>query len=206
MVLAASRHMFVRPVLVMDQRSWVASHVAGFAYFGGVTRRLAPDNLKTGVDRPYLYGPKLNRAYGELAHHYGTLIDPARARKPKDKPRVERPMPYVRDSFWRGRDFRSEAEMQRAAVTWCTDVAGVRHHRSLEGASPLSLFAAVEAEALIPLPQVGFELAWSRPKVGPDCYIKVGKALYTMPWRLIGRNVDARQGEQMSRCSSTGQS
>ena len=29
--------------------------------------------------------PKLNRAYAELAEHYGVLIDPARARKPRDK-------------------------------------------------------------------------------------------------------------------------
>lgn len=198
MVLAASRHMFVRPVLVMDQHSWVASHVAGFSFFGGVTRRLIPDNLKTGVDRPDLYDPRLNRAYGELASHYGTLIDPARARKPKDKPRVERQMPYVRDSFWRGRSFRSEAEMQAGALRWCSDVAGVRHHRGLDGASPLSVFSAIEAEALIALPRTPFELAsWSQPKVGPDCYIKVGKALYSVPWRHIGRTVDTRQSERL---------
>ena len=107
-------------------------------------------------------------------------------------------MPYVRDSFWRGRSFRSEAEMQDGALSWCTEVAGVRHHRGLDGASPLSVFAAVEAEALIALPRTPFELAsWSTPKVGPDCYIKVGKALYSVPWRLIGRNVDVRQGERL---------
>lgn len=61
-----------------------------------------PDNLKTGVDKLDLYDPKINKAYAELATHYGALVDPARAAKPKDKPRVERPMPYVRDSFWRG--------------------------------------------------------------------------------------------------------
>jgi hypothetical protein len=182
----------------MDQRSWVAAHVAGFAFFGGVTRRLVPDNLKTGVDRPDLYDPKMNRAYGELASHYGTLIDPARARKPKDKPRVERQMPYVRDSFWRGRTFASEAEMQAGALAWCSEVAGVRHHRSLEGASPSSVFQAVEADALIALPRVPFELAsWSTPKVGPDCHIKVGKALYSVPWRHIGKTVDARASERL---------
>ncbi len=86
MVLACSRHMFVRPVLSMDARSWVASHVAAFAFFGGVPRRLVPDNLATGVAKADIYDPKVNRAYGELAAHYGCLVDPARVLKPKDYP------------------------------------------------------------------------------------------------------------------------
>ena len=109
MVLACSRHVFVRPVLTMDQAAWTQAHVEAFAFFGGVPARLVPDNLRTGVERPDLYDPKINRSYAELAAHYDTLIDPARVRKPKDKGRVERPMPYVRDSFWRGREFTSIA-------------------------------------------------------------------------------------------------
>ena len=116
MVLACSRHLFVRPTLVMDQAEWTAAHVEAFAFFGGVPARLVPDNLKTGVDRPDLYDPKINRSYAELAAHYGTLVDPARAAKPKDKPQVERPMPYVRDSFWRGREFTSLAAMRADAL------------------------------------------------------------------------------------------
>jgi len=197
MVLACSRHMFVRPVFRMDQRVWVSAHVEAFAFFGGCPARLVPDNLRTGVDRPDLYDPKLNRAYGELAAHYGCLIDPARAFKPKDKPRVERQMPYVRDSFWRGRVWASEADMQTAAVVWCRDVAGRRQHRSLEGAAPATVFTAIEADALRALPPARFELArWSTPKVGPDCHVKVGKVLYSVPWRLIGRTVDAREGDR----------
>ena len=72
----------------VDQTSWNTSHVAAFEFFGGVPARLVCDNLKTGVARPDLYDPQINLAYGELAAFYGTLIDPARARKPKDKPRV----------------------------------------------------------------------------------------------------------------------
>ncbi len=99
MVLAACRHMFVLPVLAMTLQAWVDAHVAAFSFLGGTPRRLVPDNLKAGVVKPDLYDPKLNRTYAELAAHYNTLVDPARAGKPKDKPRVERPMPYVRDSF-----------------------------------------------------------------------------------------------------------
>jgi transposase len=194
MVLCCSRHMFVRPVLVMDQRAWTEAHVEAFAFFGGVPRRLVPDNLRTGVDKPDLYDPKINRSYAELAEHYGTLVDPARVRKPRDKAQVERPMPYVRDSFWRGREFASEKHMQTAALAWCQEVAGARPCRPLEGASPMSVFAAVEAAALQPLPVRPFVLAtWSTPRVGPDIHAKVGKTIYSVPWRLIGQQIDARE-------------
>jgi transposase len=198
MVLASSRHMFVRPVISMDQASWTAAHVAAFEFFGGCPKRLVPDNLKTGVERPDLYDPKINRAYGELGRHYGTLIDPARSRKPKDKARVERQVPYVRDSFWRGREFASLTQMQAAAATWCLEVAGTRSHRGLDGAAPLNVFEALERHALIPLPPGHYVPAtWSRAKVGPDCHIKVGKALYSLPWRLIGATVDVRATSTM---------
>jgi hypothetical protein len=189
----------------MDQSAWVAAHRDAFEFFGGVPRRLVPDNLKTGVIRPDIYDPKVNHAYMELADHYKCLIDPARASKPKDTPRVERPMSYVRDSYFAGRQWVDLSHMQTAALAWCTDVAGRRSHRSLDGASPLSVFDAVERPTLICLPKQPFELAsWSAPKVGPDCYIKVGKALYSVPWRLIGRNVDARAGERTVEVFSDG--
>lgn len=193
MVLACSRHIFVRPVLSMDQAAWTQAHVEAFAFFGGVTARLVPDNLRTGIERPDLYDPKINRSYAELAGHYDTLIDPARVRKPKDKARVERPMPYVRDSFWRGREFTSLAAMQAAAISWCTDVAGHRSCRPLGGAAPLTVLHAVERSALKPLPQKRFVLAaWSRGTVGPDIHVKVGRCLYSVPWRFLGQKVDAR--------------
>jgi transposase len=198
MVLACSRHMFVRPTLVMDQRAFTEAHVAAFAFFGGTPRRLVPDNLRTGVDKPDLYDPKLNRSYAELAEHYGVLVDPARRGEPRDKARIERPMPYIRDSFWRGRQFTSLAQMQAAAVDWCRDVAGRRPCRPLGGAAPASVFTAVEAEALQPLPGKPFVLAtWSTAKVGPDIHAKVGKTIYSVPWRFMGQRVDARETPTM---------
>ena len=83
--------------------------------------------------------------------------------------------------------------MQAAAVAWCREVAGRRACRPLDGAAPAAVFAAVEAEALQPLPGKPFVLAtWSTATVGPDIHAKVGKTLYSVPWRLIGQRVDAR--------------
>ncbi len=206
MVLAFSRLMFVRPVLRMDQHAWTEAHVAAFEFFGGVPRRLVPDNLRTGVDKPDLYDPKINRSYAELANHYGTLVDPARARKPKDKPRVERPMPYIRDSLWRGRQFASVVQMQAEAITWCREVAGQRSCRPLSGAAPVAVFAAAEADALAPLPVKPFVLAtWSKGAVGPDIHVKAGHTLYSVPWRHIGHRVDIRSTAAMVQIFDDGQ-
>ena len=48
-----------------------------------------PDNLKTGVLKPNFYEPSINRSYQEMAEYYGTVIPPARIRKPQDKAAVE---------------------------------------------------------------------------------------------------------------------
>src|SRR5215472_13277236 len=193
MALCCSRHLFVRPVLKMDQRAWTECHVAAFEFFGGVPARLVPDNLKTGVDQPGLYDPKINRSYAELAAHYGCLIDPARSRKPRDKARIDRPMPYIRDSFWRGREWSSLEQMQAEAVRWCEQVAGRRSCRPLEGAAPAAVFAAVEKDALRPLPAGPFVLAtWAKAKIGPDIHARVGNTLYSVPWRHIGKTADVR--------------
>jgi transposase len=198
MVLCCSRLLFVRPVIKMDQRAWTECHAAAFAFFGGVPARLVPDNLKTGVDHPGLYDPRINRSYAELAAHYGCLVDPARSRKPRDKPQAGRPMPYIRDSFWRGREFTSLEHMQAEAVRWSAEVAGQRACRPLDGAAPAAVFAAVEKDRLAPLPKDPFVLAqWSRCKVGPDIHAKVGQSLYSVPWKHIGKTLDARSTATM---------
>jgi transposase len=193
MVLAFSRHLFVFPVLRMDQQAWVDAHLAAFGFFGGCPRRVVLDNLRAGVIKPDVYDPKINRAYAELAAHYGVLVDPARVGHPKDKPRIEAVQGYIRRSFFAGRDFASLAEMVSEARRWSSEVAGRRTPRALEGRTPAQVFDAEEAGVLLPLPVVPFELArWSRPKVGPDAHAKVGRTLYSVPYRLIGRHLDAR--------------
>ena len=105
-----------------------------------------PDNLKTGVVHPDLYDPKINRRFGELAAHYGSLIDPARMQKPRDKAHVERPVPYGHDSFFAGRagEFRELVLMQEDAIRWCKKVANRRSVRPLGRVAPTDVFEAEE--------------------------------------------------------------
>ena len=102
-------------------------------------------------------------------------------------------MPYVRDSFWRGREFTSLPQMQAEAVRWSLGVAGRRACRPLEGAAPAAVFEAVEKDALRPLPAEPFVLAtWATAKIGPDIHAQVDRVLYSVPWQHIGKTADVR--------------
>lgn len=115
-------------------------------------------------------------------------------------------MPYIRDSWWRGREFVSIEQMQAAAIAWCTEVAGLRECRPLGGAAPAAVFEAVEKPALTPLPPTAFVLArWSTATVGPDIHVKVGRTLYSVPWKLIGTKVDVRSTATMVQIFDDGQ-
>jgi Mu transposase-like protein len=78
--------------------------------------------------------------------------------------------------------------------------------RPLGGAAPISVFQAVEADELLALPRKPVVLAtWSTPMVGPDIHVRVGKTLYSVPWRHIGRRVDARETPTVVQIFDTGQ-
>ena len=65
MVLACSRHMFVRPVLKMDQRAWTECHAEAFAFFGGVPARLVPGKC----DAPHFPGSPRRRPRRRTLRH-----------------------------------------------------------------------------------------------------------------------------------------
>jgi len=87
--LSYSQYAYVEAFLARNQECWIAAHVNMYHFFGGVSKLLVPDNLKTGVERTDWYSPTINKVYHELAEHYDTAVVPARVRKPKDKPNAE---------------------------------------------------------------------------------------------------------------------
>ncbi|TEB15579.1 Integrase core domain protein [Pelotomaculum sp. FP] len=71
-VLPYSQYAYAEAFLKQDQEVWVSAHVNAYKYFGGVTRILVCDNLRTGVDRVSKSEVVINRTYQELSEHYGT--------------------------------------------------------------------------------------------------------------------------------------
>lgn len=197
MTLSHSRHSFLYPVLAEDSTAWLDGHLAAFTFFGAVPKRIVPDNLSAGILKADRYDPRLNRAYGELARYYGCTIDPARVAHPKDKPRVERTVPYARDSFFAGRTFASLTQMRAEARRWAVDVAGLRSHGTTRE-QPFRAFQVREQPAMLALPPTPWEpVTWLRAKLRPDCHLVALKAAYSAPYAFVGRELDVRVGRTL---------
>ncbi|ARR77235.1 hypothetical protein MOTT12_01571 [Mycobacterium intracellulare subsp. yongonense] len=124
-----SRHMFVWPTYRQTLGEVIAGFEAAWVFFGGVFAVVIPDNMKTIVDKADATDAKLNDAFREYAQARGFAVDPTRIRSPRDKPRVERCVQYVRSNFFAGEDFRNLSDCRARAEQWCGQVAGMRSPR-----------------------------------------------------------------------------
>ena len=193
-VLSSSRYAYVEAFSGQDQESWLTAHVNMFRYFGGVPRILVPDNLKTGITRADRYDPVINRVYRELAEHYGTAVIPARVRKPRDKPNAEGTVGIV--TTWilaalRDRVFFSIRELNEG-IAEKLERFNAKPFQKKEG-SRLDAFLAEEKAALLPLPEIPYELSsWKKAVADKSYHVSVEKMLYSVPYEYIGHEMEIR--------------
>jgi transposase len=160
-----SRHRFVYPCFRETTLDAIEACEAAWEFFGGVFRVLVPDNTKAIVDDADPLDPFINLAFLEYAQARGFVIDPARARHPRDKARVERAVQSVRDDCFGGETLRSLDDARGWARTWCLEAYGMRRH-TRTGRMPLEQFEAEEKERLLPVPVSPYEVPfWCTPKV-----------------------------------------
>lgn len=92
-----SRHMFVWLTFHQTFEAIVEGFEEAWQFFDGVFPVVIPDNMKAIVDEADPLNPKFNMRFLEYGQARGITLDPARVRHPKDKPRVERVVPFVRE-------------------------------------------------------------------------------------------------------------
>ena len=192
--LPCSQYSYVEACLSMDTTSWIYAHIHALEFFGGVTRIIVPDNLRTGVDKASKYTPRINLTYQELAEHYETAIVPARVRTPKDKASVEGTVGTI--STWiiaslRNQKFFSLDELNSAICTKLQEFND-KPFQKKEG-SRTSAFEDEEKFSLNPLPPKPYELSsWKQATVQYNYHIEVDKMFYSVPYEYIKHRVDIR--------------
>jgi len=192
-VLPYSGYGYVEAFLSQNMESWITAHVNAYRYFGGVTRILIPDNLRTAINSNTREETVVNKSYQEMAEHYGTAVIPARIKKPRDKATVEDTVGII--STWivaalRNEKFFSLAELNQG-IRAKLELFNHKEFQKKDG-SRYSLFQD-EKQFLLPLPRNHFELAtWSIATVQFNYHITCDKQNYSVPFEYIGKKVEAR--------------
>lgn len=192
--LGVSGLLFAWAVPSQTCESWIEAHNHWYAFLGGVPAITVPDNLKAAVLRAGPE-PKLHPTYVEMARHYGTVILPARPRKPKDKAKAEGGVLIL--ERWalaklRDRVFHSLADIN-GALRACLDQINGKVMRQY-GASRQARFDTIDRPKLLPLPATVFEFGeWiMQLRVGVDYCVAVYRHYYSVPHRLVRETVDVR--------------
>jgi len=192
--LGASNYTFVWASFSQDLPSWISAHVRVLDYFGAVPEIIIPDNLLSGVTKPSYYEPDINPTYLDLSLHYGTVIIPARVRKPKDKAKVETAVKVA--EMWilaalRNHTFFGLEELNKAVSEKLIELND-RKFQKMEG-SRKSLFETIDKPAMKPLPLRAYEYAeWKKATVNVDYHIAVDDHYYSVPYQLLKERVDVR--------------
>jgi hypothetical protein len=174
-----SRYRFVYPCGAETTASAIEACEAAWAFFGGVFAVVIPDNTKAIVDTADPLHPRIVAAFREYVQARGFHVDPTRVRHPRDKARVERSVPSVREDCFAGEGLRDLGAARAHAVAWCRDDYGVQVHTRTQR-RPRAHFEAAEQPQLRPVPTAPYDIPlWATPRVARDHFAQVAKALYS---------------------------
>ncbi|WPR65291.1 IS21 family transposase [Glutamicibacter protophormiae] len=180
----------------MKQDAWHQAHVNALEFIGGVPQMIVPDNASTAVHRPRRGDTErvVNKAYRQLAEHYGTAIVPTRPKHPRDKAVVEkmvgtvehRVIGYLSQETWT-----SFQELNAAIDERMVDIN--ENIRRANGTTRQELFDAEEASQLQPLPADPFEFVeYKHLKVGRNYHVSTDYQHYSVPYTLAGKLLQVR--------------
>jgi len=193
-VLGASNLTYAEVTTTQQSSDFIESHVHALEFIGGVPGAIVPDQLKTGVRRPCRYEPGIQRTYEDLARHYGTVILPARPRKPRDKAKAEAGVLVA--ERWILARLRHQTHFSLTSLNQAVgDLCDELNEREMRGykASRQELFDRLERDALEPLPPEPFVYAdWKIARVNIDYHVEVDRHYYSVPFALIHETVEVR--------------
>ena len=192
--LGASGYSYAEASMSQKKHDFISSHVRAFKFYGGVTKVLVPDNLKSAVTRANRYDPDINESYQDMADHYGTVVLPARPYKPKDKSKAELSVKLVQRwilAKLRHRQFFHLHELNEAIWELLEDLNN-RKMRHLNK-SRRELFEELDQPALKALPlRTYLYRDFKDCKVNIDYHIQLEGDYYSVPYQLVGEVVGAR--------------
>ncbi len=194
-VLGASGYTFVHVTHSQKQEDFILSHVLAYEFFGGTPEVVVPDNLKSAIIfNNKTKGIVVNESYAALARHFNMRVEPARPRKPKDKPKAEQGVQgiqrYILAHFRHMKIFSVDEANEKIAVILDKYNNKVMKHL---GKSRTELFEVLDGPELKPLPANHYIYEqFKLSRVNIDYHITLEKCNYSVPFKYLKERVEVR--------------
>lgn len=192
-ILGCSQHTYVEATRSQTKEDFIECCRHSFEYFGGVTKAIVPDNLKSAVTKSSKYEPIINETFASFAEHYNTVILPARAYKPKDKALVENAVRLVYQRIYTA--FKNpiiceSLEKLNEAIKVLLDA----HNNAplKQGDSRRKIFEEEERHTLLALPSIPYELRkFKMCTVMKNGHVALheDRHYYSVPYDFIGKKI-----------------
>jgi len=192
-ILGCSQLTYVEAVMSQRKEDLIKACENALHYFGGVPAAIVPDNLRSAVTKSSKYEPIINESFADFAEHYGTVVLPARAYRPKDKSLVEGVVKIIYNRIYH--EVRKQSHLSLHAINSAIlESLEIHNSSSFKGRnySRKQQFDELEKSTLKSLPQYRYEckqqLLVTVMKNGHVC-LNTDKHYYSVPYRFIGKKV-----------------
>ncbi len=185
MVLGFSRHLYVEFVERCTMSTFLDCHKHAFGYFDGIPSEILYDNMKNVVIRRHVGGLEFNSTIMDFGAHYGFKPEACPPYSPWYKGKVERPMQYIRERFWRGYQYGDLEQLNRDIRQWLQTVAFLRVHGTTR--QRVSERYTLEQPHLGDIPNRPYDTSEKvTRKVYKDCQVSFGGNRYVVPHKYVG--------------------
>ncbi len=189
MVLSWSRQIFLRFYPGDSTTNFLDGHVEAFKFFGGVSREILYDNLKSAVLERVADTIRFNPNLLKLSAHYRFLPKPCAVARGNEKGRVERAIQYVRTSFFEARQWSNLNDLNEQALAWCLGIAAERRCPEDRTKSVAEAYAEEKPRLIELPPHHFFAQEVVSVKVGKTPYVRFDGNDYSVVPQVVGKTV-----------------
>ena len=193
-VLPYSQYIYAEGMLSTKEPQWIAVNNHALDYFGGVPALVVCDNCKQAVvvNQDWIE-PELNKDYADWADHYGTVILPAKVRKPKFKSSVENAVGVLEKGLFHKLEERQYFSLEQFNKDLWKELEALNKEPFKKKEHNRYYYWEEEKLELMPLPSMHYEyMERKTAKVSSDFHVRFDNAYYSVDKAYLHKKVVIR--------------
>ena len=203
-ILPYSQYIYAEGMLSTKEPQWIEVNNHALDYFGGVPALVVCDNCKQAViANDDWIEPELNKDYADWADYYGTVILPAKVRKPKFKSSVENAVGIFEKGFFHKLEERQYFSLEQFNKDLWNELEALNKEPFKKKEHNRYYYWEEEKLELMPLPSMHYEyMERKTAKVSSDFHVRFDNAYYSVDKAFLHKKVSIKASSTVVRIYS----